>query len=71
MVVREEIKRCEDNNEPVLERGEMTENFIWNWLIANEVSLMTQLGMEDGPPKKFLTGIFIATSASKAQVPFL
>ena len=71
LVVREEIKRREDNNKPVLERGEMTENFIRNWFIANEVSLMTQLGMEDGPPQRFLTGIFIATSASKAQVPFL
>jgi hypothetical protein len=27
--------------------------------------------MEDGPPQKFLSGIFIATSASKAQVTFL
>ncbi len=27
--------------------------------------------MEDGPPLKFLTGIFIATSTSKEQVPFL
>ena len=35
-MVREEIKRREDNNKPVLERGEMTENFIRNWLIANE-----------------------------------
>ena len=27
--------------------------------------------MEDGPPVKFLTGIFIATSTSKLQGPFL
>jgi hypothetical protein len=31
----------------------MTEIFIRNCLIANEVSLMTQLAMEDGPPQKF------------------
>jgi hypothetical protein len=70
-LVREEIKRREDNKEPVLERGEITENFIRNWLIENEAPLTSQLGMEDGPTQKFLTGIFIATSASKAQVPFL
>jgi hypothetical protein len=70
-VVREEIKRREDNKEPVLERGEMTETFIRNWLIENKAPLKSQLGMEDGPTQKFLTGIFIATSASKAQVPFL
>jgi hypothetical protein len=70
-VVREEIKRREDSKEPVLERGEMTETFIRNWLIENEAPLKSQLGMEDGPTQKFLTGIFITTSASKAQVPFL
>ena len=70
-VVREEIKRREDNKEPVLERGETTETFIRNWLIENEAPLTTQLGMEDGPTQMFLTGIFITTSASKAQVPFL
>ena len=54
-VVREEIKRREDNKEPVLERGEITENFIRNWLIENEAPLTSQLGMEDGPTQKFPT----------------
>ncbi len=48
----------------------MTKNFRRNWLIENEAPLTAQLGMEDGPTQMFLTGIFIATSASKVQVPF-
>ncbi len=41
-------------------------------MTTHEVVLCEQLGMEDGPlQSKFLTGIFIATSSSKVQVPFL
>ena len=41
-------------------------------MTTHEVVLNEQLGMEDGPlQSKFLTGIFIATSSSKVQVPFL
>ncbi len=47
------------------------ERFIEQWFIKNEVALTAQLGMEDGPPLKFLTGIFIATSTFKLQGPFL
>jgi len=70
-VVREELNRREDKKEPALERGAQTEEFIKNWLIEHDVPLTTQLGMHDGPPLKFLTGVFIATSTSKQQVPFL
>ncbi len=70
-VVREELKRREAKKEPVLDRGSQTKEFIKNWLIENDVPLTTQLGMHDGPPLKFLTGVFIATSTSKKQVPFV
>ncbi len=70
-VVREELTRRENNKEPALERGAQTEEFVKNWLIGHDVPLTNQLGMHAGPPLKFLTGVFIATSTSKQQVPFL
>jgi len=71
-VVREELKRREDNKkEPALTRGAQTKEFIKNWLIENDVPLTTQLGMHDGPLLKFLNGVFIATSTSKKQAPFV
>jgi hypothetical protein len=70
-VVWEELKQREDKNEPALERGAETEEFIKNCLIENDVPLKTQLGMHDGPPLRFLTGVFIATLTLKQQVQFL
>jgi len=70
-VVREELKQREDKKDPALDRGAQTKEFIKNWLIDNDVPLTTQLDMHDGPPLKFLTGVFIATSTSKKQVPFV
>ena len=70
-VVWEELKQREDKNERALERGADTEKFIKNWLINHKVPLTAQLGMQDGSPLKFLTGVFIATSTSKQQVLFL
>jgi hypothetical protein len=70
-VLFEEQKRRELNNEPALERGLDSEKFVEDFLIEHEVALTAQLGMEDGPPMRFLTGIFIATSTSKSQVLFL
>ena len=71
-VIWEELKHREDKDEPALEQGADTKEFIKKWLIINhDVPLSAQLGMHDGPPLKFLTGVFIATSASKQQVPFL
>jgi hypothetical protein len=64
-VVWEEIKQREKDKEPVLERGFQTEEFVKNWLVEHDVHLTNQLGMHDGPPLKFLTGVFIATSTSK------
>ena len=49
----------------------MTNSFIRKWLIDNEVELTHQLGVEDGPPQRFLSGMFICTSVLKLQVPFL
>ena len=70
-VVWEELKQRENNKEPALERGAQTEEFVKNWLAEHDVHLTNQLGMHDGPTLKFLTGVFIATSTSKQQVPFL
>ena len=70
-VIREEILRREAIKEPVLEKGEMTNSFVRKWLIDNEVELTHQLGVEDGPPQRFLSGMFLCTSISKLQVPFL
>jgi hypothetical protein len=69
-VVREELKQREDKKEPALERSE-TKEFIKNWLIENDLHITKQLGPEDGPQIKFLTGVFIATSTSKKQVPLV
>ena len=70
-VVWEELKQREDKNEPALEQGAKTEDFIKNWSIDHNAPLTTHLGMHDGPPLKFLIGVFIATSTSKQQVLFL
>jgi hypothetical protein len=70
-VVREELKQRENNKEPALKRGAQTEEFVKNWLVEHDVPLTNQLGMHDVPPLKFLIGVFIATSTSKQQVPFL
>jgi hypothetical protein len=70
-VLFKEQKRWELNNEPALERGPDSEKFFKDFLIEHDVALTAQLGIEDGPPMKFLTGIFIATSTSKCQVSFL
>jgi hypothetical protein len=64
-VVLEELMRRENNKEPTLKRGAETEEFVKNWLVEYDVPLTNQLGMHDGPPLKFLTGVFIATSTSK------
>jgi hypothetical protein len=37
----------------------------------NDILFCDALGLEDGLQYKFLTGIFIAPSTSKKQVPFL
>jgi hypothetical protein len=63
-VVREELKRREKNKEPTLDRGAQTEEFVKNWLVEHDVPLTNQLGMHDGPPLKFLTGVFIATTST-------
>jgi hypothetical protein len=42
-----------------------------NWKKDNDVFLCNALGLEDGPPYKFLMGVLIAPSTSKKQVLFL
>ncbi len=71
VVLREELRHREASKEPALGKGAETEKFLRDWSIKHEVGLTRQLGMEDGPPLKFLTGILIATSTSKKQIPFL
>jgi hypothetical protein len=71
VVVKEELDRREIANEPTLERGQPRLDYINEWLRKHELELTNSLGMEDGPDLKFLTGILIATSTSKAQAPFL
>ena len=39
--------------------------------MENDLQITKQLGPEDGPQIKFLTGVFIATSTSKMQVPLV
>ncbi len=70
MVVWEELKQREKDKEPVLERGAETETFVKNWLVEHDAHLTKQLGVHDGLALRFLTGVFIATSTSKQQVPF-
>ncbi len=69
-VVREELKRQEDDSEPALEKGAETERFIEQWLIENEFSLTDQLGMEDGPPLKFLSGFLSQHQLPSCKFPF-
>jgi hypothetical protein len=45
--------------------------YVNNWKKDNDFFLWNALGLEGGPPCKFLTGIFIAPSTSKNQVPIL
>ena len=46
-------------------------DFLSNWMTVHDIFLNTALGSERGTPFKFLTGILVAPSTSKAQVPFL
>ena len=71
VVVEEEIKRGDANEEPQLSPGAESEAFVQEFFLKNEVPLNRQLGMADGPPVKFLAGILVATSTSLLQVPHL
>jgi hypothetical protein len=46
-------------------------NFLSNWMTVHNIFLNTALGSEGGTAFKFLTGILVAPSTSKAQVLFL
>jgi hypothetical protein len=46
-------------------------NFLSNWMTAHDTFLNTTLGSEGVTAFKFMTGILVAPSTSKAQVPFL
>ena len=69
-VLLEELKRRDERKEPALEKGKETEEFLQNWAIKHKADLTRQLGMEDGPELKFLSGILMATSTSK-KLPFI
>jgi hypothetical protein len=53
-----------------MSRDEKVE-YVNNWKKDNDAFLCDAFGFEDGPQFKFLTGIFISTSASKEQFHFL
>ena len=53
------------------QRGQQRLDYVNKWLIDHELELNNSLGVEDSPEVKFLTGILIVTSTSKAQAPFL
>ncbi len=53
-----------------MSRDEKVE-YINNWKMDNDAILCDAFGFKDGPQFKFLTGIFISTSTSKEQFPFL
>jgi hypothetical protein len=46
-------------------------DFLSNWMTNHKIYLNTKLGSEGGTAFKFLSGILVAPSTSKAQVPFL
>jgi hypothetical protein len=65
----------EESDRLKVEKLTMTRNkcqeYVNNWKKDNDIILCKALGLEDGPQYKFLTGIMIAPSTSKNQVPFL
>jgi hypothetical protein len=71
LVLKEELDRRERCNEPTLERGQPRLDYVNQWLLDHQIHLHNSLGLEDGPEVKFLTGILMCTSTSKAQAPFL
>ena len=66
-MIKEELDCQEHSKEPTLKRGQERLAYVNKWLLDHEVELNNSLGMEDGPEVKFLTGILIMTSMSKAQ----
>jgi hypothetical protein len=46
-------------------------DYVNNWKKDNDTFLCDACGFEDGPQVKFSMGIFISTSISKKQFPFL
>jgi hypothetical protein len=46
-------------------------DYVNNWKKDNDTLLCDAFGFEDGPQFEFLAGIFISSSTSKEQFPFL
>jgi hypothetical protein len=69
LVLKEELERLK------VENGTMTRDqcreYVNNWKLENDIFLCNALGLEDGLQFKLLTGIMIAPSTLKNQVPFL
>jgi hypothetical protein len=70
VVLKEELTCQEHANEPTLEQGTPRKEFVNDWLLRHEVALNNELGMDNDPEIKFLTGILVAPSTSNVQVPF-
>jgi hypothetical protein len=69
VVLLEELER-KKKEKISMSRAERRE-YLSNWMTDHDIFLNTALGSEGGTPFKFLTGILLAPSTSKAQAPFL
>jgi hypothetical protein len=69
VVLLEELERKKKEKMSMLQAERR--NFLSNWMTVHDIFLNTALVSEGGTPFKFLTGILVAPSTSKAQVPFL
>jgi hypothetical protein len=69
IVLKEEMYRKKADKQSMTTQEKV--DYVNNWKKENKTFLCDALGLEDGPQCKFLTGIFISSSTSKNQVPFL
>ena len=69
VVLLEELERKKKEN-MFMTKAERRD-FLSNWMTNHEIYLNTALGSVGGTAFKFLSGILVAPSTSKAQVPFL
>ena len=69
IVLKEEIDRKKATKLSMTRQEKV--DYVNNWKKENGTFLCEAFGLEDGPQFQFLTGIFISSSTSKEQVPFL
>ena len=69
VVLLEELERKKKEKMSISKAGCC--NFLSNWMTAHDIFLNAALGSEGVTAFKFMTGILVAPSTSKAQAPFL